>query len=59
MIKRFIPVEKSFAAWRRNPAYVTVYDALEEEFSSAAALIDARAPAGSSKEDATKAKHEK
>lgn len=28
--------------WRRNPAFVAAYDALEEEFSLAKALIEAR-----------------
>jgi ribosome-binding protein aMBF1 (putative translation factor) len=44
--KRTIPVEQSFVAWRRDPAYVKAYDALEDEFAVAAALVDARARAG-------------
>ncbi len=38
-----IPVEESFAAWRKDPAYVAAYDALEDEFSLAVAMIQARA----------------
>jgi len=32
--------------WLRNPKYRAAYDALEEEFALAAAMIDARARAG-------------
>ena len=35
--KKMIPVEESFAAWRKDPAYVAAYDALEDEFADAAA----------------------
>ena len=35
--KKMIPVEESFAAWRKDPAYVAAYAALEDEFASAAA----------------------
>ena len=43
---RSIPVEEVFAEWRRDPEYVAAYDALEEEFALASALIEARARAG-------------
>jgi len=33
------PVEESFDAWRKDPEYVEVYDALEDEFSLAVAVI--------------------
>lgn len=39
---RPIPVEKSFAEWRKHPSYVKAYDALADEFAVAGALIDAR-----------------
>ena len=45
-MSKTIPVETSFAEWRKDPKYVAAYDALEEEFSLAAALIEARAHAG-------------
>jgi hypothetical protein len=41
-----IPVEESFAAWRRDRKYVQAYNALEDEFSLAKAMIDAHAHAG-------------
>ena len=43
---KMLPVEESFAEWRKDPNYVEAYDALEDEFSLAAALIEARAHAG-------------
>jgi ribosome-binding protein aMBF1 (putative translation factor) len=46
MSRRMIPVEESFAAWRNDPEYEKAYHALEDEFSLAAAMIKARAPAG-------------
>jgi ribosome-binding protein aMBF1 (putative translation factor) len=41
-----IPVEESFAEWRKDPDYVAAYDALEEEFTLASQIIGARARAG-------------
>ena len=52
--RKSIPVEQSFAEWQRDPAYVKAYDALEEEFAFAAALIDARSRAGLSQMDVAK-----
>ena len=45
MTRRMIPAEEAFAEWRKDPNYVREYDALEEEFALAAALIGARARA--------------
>jgi hypothetical protein len=33
-----IPVEESFAAWRKEPKYVAAYVALEDEFTAAAKI---------------------
>lgn len=46
-----IPAEKVFAEWRKDPAYVAAYDALEEEFALASAVIGARARAGLTQEE--------
>lgn len=46
MKRKMIPVEESFATWRRDPEYVKAYNALGEEFALAAAMIEARARAG-------------
>jgi ribosome-binding protein aMBF1 (putative translation factor) len=54
MSGKTIPVEESFRAWRRDPKYVKAYDALEDEFALAAALIDARAKAGLSQAQVAK-----
>ena len=45
MTRRTIPVGDAFARWREDPAYVVAYDALEQEFALAGALIKARAQA--------------
>ena len=45
-MRRFIPVGEVFARWHEDPAFVAAYDALEEEFALASALIAARAHAG-------------
>ena len=46
MTSKFIPVEESFAEWRKDPAYREAYAALEEEFALAQQVIEARARAG-------------
>src|SRR3954452_19365384 len=48
--KKTIPVEESFAAWRKDPNYVKAYNVLEDEFSLAAAMIKARVDAGLTQE---------
>ena len=45
-MRKFIPVEELFAVWEQDPAFVAAYDALEEEFALANALIAARSRAG-------------
>ena len=47
---KMIPVEESFAEWRKDPDYVKAYNALEDEFSLAAEMIRARASAGLTQE---------
>ena len=51
MIAKFIPVEKTFATWRKDPEYVAAYDALAEEFALADALVRARNRAAMTQED--------
>jgi transcriptional regulator with XRE-family HTH domain len=50
MSRKMIPVAESFAAWRKDPEYVKAYNALEEEFSLAKAMVEARAHAGLTQE---------
>jgi ribosome-binding protein aMBF1 (putative translation factor) len=46
MTKTGIAVEDAFKEWRKDPEYRAAYDALEEEFALASALIEARSKAG-------------
>ncbi len=41
-----IPFEKIAAEWRKDPKFMREYEALEEEFALATALIRARSDAG-------------
>jgi ribosome-binding protein aMBF1 (putative translation factor) len=45
MKRNFIPVEEAAKQWLKNPAFVAEYDALEEEFALATAMIRARTEA--------------
>jgi ribosome-binding protein aMBF1 (putative translation factor) len=45
----------AFEEWRKDPEFAAAYDALEEEFALAEALIRARASASMTQEDVAKA----
>lgn len=51
MTRRFIPVEAVAREWMQDPEFKAAYDALEEEFALASALIEARASAGLTQEE--------
>jgi len=55
MKRRFIPVEEAFKEWRTDPDYVAAYDAMEEEFALASALIKARGDADMTQEQVASA----
>jgi len=55
MTRKNIPAGEAFARWRTDPSYVAAYDALEEEFALAEALIKARAHAEMTQEEVAKA----
>ena len=55
MKRKFIPVEEAFAEWRKDPEYVLEYEALEEEFALASALIKARSEADMTQEQVAEA----
>ena len=57
MTRKTIPVEAAFAEWRKDPEYVKAYDALEDEFTLAAAMIEARAHAGLTQEQLAQRMH--
>jgi DNA-binding XRE family transcriptional regulator len=42
MKSKTIPIEKSFAKWRKDPEFRKEYAPLEEEFMVSSALIEAR-----------------
>lgn len=44
--EKTIPADALFSEWRKDPDYVAEYDAVEEEFGIASAMIAARAHAG-------------
>ncbi|MBI2431851.1 MAG: helix-turn-helix transcriptional regulator [Candidatus Hydrogenedentes bacterium] len=54
-MKKTIPVERAFKQWRQDPEYVAAYDALEDEFALASALISARAQAEMTQEQVAQA----
>ena len=45
MTRRYIPVEEAAKKWMKDPAFRAEYDALEDEFALASALIKARGDA--------------
>lgn len=55
MTRKLIPVEEAFGRWRKDPEFVAAYDAMEEEFALAAALIKARADADMTQEQVAQA----
>jgi ribosome-binding protein aMBF1 (putative translation factor) len=50
MKTKFIPAEDSFKQWKKDPRYVAAYNALDEEFALASAMIKARADANMTQE---------
>jgi len=54
MTTKTIPVESLVDEWRKDPEFIKAYDALEEEFSLASALIEARARANLTQEEVAK-----
>jgi ribosome-binding protein aMBF1 (putative translation factor) len=55
MKRKFIPVEESFAKWKKDSKFVVAYDALEKEFTLASALIKARGDADMTQEQVAEA----
>jgi len=55
MTRKMIPAAEAFSEWRKDPEYVEAYDALEEEFTLADALIRARADADMTQEQVAQA----
>jgi ribosome-binding protein aMBF1 (putative translation factor) len=57
MSRKMIPVEESFARWRKDPEYVKAYSALEDEFRLARAMVEARAHAGLTQQELAERMH--
>ena len=55
MKPKFIPVEESFKQWKKDPKYVAAYNALDEDFALASAMMKARADADMTQEQVAKA----
>lgn len=55
MSRKFIAVEEAAQKWMRDPVFRAEYDALEEEFALASALIHARSEAQMTQEEVAKA----
>lgn len=51
MSRKSIPVEEAAKDWRKDPEFRAEYDALEEEFALASALIRARGAAHMTQEE--------
>lgn len=51
MKRRFIPAKASFRQWKKDPRYVAEYEALDEDFTLASALIEARSKADMTQEE--------
>ena len=49
-----IPADRAIARWRKDPAYVREYSALEQEFAMVSQVIKARAAAGLTQEQLAK-----
>jgi ribosome-binding protein aMBF1 (putative translation factor) len=54
-MRKFIPVEEVAKEWMKNPEFVAAYDALEDEFAVASALIKARGEADMTQEQVARA----
>jgi len=50
MTRKYIPVEEAAKEWMQDPEFVAAYDALEDQFALAAALIKARGDADMTQE---------
>ena len=50
MTRKYIPVEEAAKRWMKDPAFRVAYDALEDEFTLASALIRARGEADMTQE---------
>jgi hypothetical protein len=50
MKRKFIPAERTFQQWKKDPKHVAAYETLEKEFALASALVETRSKADVTKE---------
>ena len=55
MSRKYIPIEESANEWMENAEFAAAYDALEDEFAVASALIKARSDADMTQEQVARA----
>lgn len=55
MTRKFIPVAESIREWKKDPSFVEAYDALDDEFAVASALIQARSSAAMTQQEVAEA----
>jgi len=55
MTRKYIPVEEAAKEWMKDPEFRAAYDALEDQFALASALIKARSDAGLTQEEVARA----
>jgi ribosome-binding protein aMBF1 (putative translation factor) len=53
--RKYIPVEEAAEEWMQNAEFVAAYEALEDEFAVASALIKARSDADMTQEQVARA----
>ena len=54
-MRKFIPVEEVAKKWMKDPEFVAAYNALEDEFAVASALLKARGEADMTQEQVAQA----
>ena len=54
-MRKFIPVEEVAKKWMKDPEFVAAYNALEDEFAVASALLKARGEADMTQEQVARA----
>jgi len=55
MSRKYIPVDEAAREWFKDPEFVAAYDAMEDEFALASALIKARSDADMTQEQLARA----
>jgi len=54
MTRKFIPIDETIQEWRKDPEYISQFEALDEEFALVRALLNARIKAHLTQEELAK-----